>query len=133
MNGVITRDDWEQSRKEAQDAHVVDHAQEQQIRMLIQAAVSLDRVTGDPDWDKFLSYVQGALEYAEELTKEVEVQLADIYLVDQTKILTLKASLALLKGQVLSLEWVLAIPKELKEQGKIAREDIGGLEKFDES
>ena len=122
MNGQITRDEWEKSVKEDTARKDVHDEQTRQINMLIQAAVSMENVTKDPDWDKLLSYLNGAMEMIKEAETTKKDQLLTPHLVDTAEIMQIKIALASLAGQKLALEWLLEIPRALKEQGKLAKE-----------
>jgi hypothetical protein len=119
---ALTHSDWQAACQENAEQLVPPAEQQQQVNMLIQAAVSMEKLTNDPDWDKFVSYIQGALELVQEQAVGYKERLADPLTVGQEDIARIKAALTLLKGQELALEWLIDIPKALKAQGDLARD-----------
>lgn len=91
------------------------------LRMLRQAAIHAKFLTSDPNWDQFLSFVQGAIETAGENLEASKDKLADPMIVDQGEILRLKARISNLDGMIKALEWVVEVPKGLVETGKLIR------------
>ena len=116
---MITRDEY------AKSANKRDSEAEDQIRRLaimagIQAEVHATKLTNDPDWDKLLQHLQYAIEKLGEAEKSWESKILDETVVNQDVLMMAKSCLSMVKGQKSALEWVIDLPKELKETGAIA-------------
>lgn len=91
------------------------------LRAVHQQAVRLAAVTGDPDWDYFLAYVESAVQSAERTRTQEETKLRDSRLVNDEAIRTIKISIAQLDARIGAFKEVLLLPKFLKEQGDKAK------------
>ena len=92
------------------------------IKLAIQAAVSAELLTKDPNWDVYLSYLQHACELIQVGVDQRKAQLEDPRIVDQNTIMQLKISLADLNGQLLACQWAMELPSAIKDTGKLARD-----------
>lgn len=117
---MITRDDyhktfWRQRREaaigEARQLAGAVHA----------AAVSASALTGNPDFDRFLSYLQAALEGASRDRQALLDRLSDPMLVDPTEVARTRAAASVQATREQLLKHVIALPRQLIEQGDKAR------------
>lgn len=95
-----------------------------------QAAVAMDNLTGSPEWDYFLSLVQGLLEEAQSRLEDAERVLLGPEC-GYEMLMSAKAAFAEARGQVAAYEHALALPKRLREEGTAAREELRAKEKLD--
>lgn len=89
------------------------------FRLAQQAAVASQHLTGSADWDKFLTYIQAAIEggqYAE------QGWLARLTAPNSTPQDMTEAKIRLheVRGAIAALNWVIAIPRNLREAGIVA-------------
>lgn len=98
------------------------------LRAIAQQAARQEAVTGDPDWDYFLAYIENALQTAERERATDEVRLHDPNLVSDDKVRALRMSLIRLDVRIGTLKEVLLLPKYLKKQGDMAKESLANLE-----
>ena len=103
-----TREDWEAiektDKKNGQMAY----------EALAQAVVSADHVTSDPDWDRFLSYIQAAIEKQTVVVTSLHAALADPGMVNPDLLLETKIQLIRVQAWIDAYEEVIAIPRKLK-------------------
>ena len=81
------------------------------------AAVSMQNVTGDPDWDRFLTYIQATIEDANKAKAGHESAVMDPRLTNADAIMVHKVQALLMGERIRVLEAVLAIPADLKREG----------------
>ena len=92
-----------------------------QLEMLAQAEVKAALLTGDPNWDKFLSYLQAALEITEAQPPAFAAVIADPAMVEHDRIMAAKICLAECKGRVEAFEAVISLPKDIMKMGAEAK------------
>ena len=102
-----------------------------QLRMMQQAAVSAERLTGVPQWDTFLSYLQGAIETTQKQLATFEGALRSPDLLDPQKIMQCKVSALRCQERIMAWEAVLQLPKDLIELGEKAEALTDRLEKVE--
>lgn len=93
------------------------------------AAVSVANLTANADFDRFLSYLQAALETLKVRDADLTRRLRDPTLVDPIETARVKAELIGVSAQALILENVIALPAALQRDGETAR---GLLERMEE-
>ncbi len=115
----LSFDDW-QKRVDAKGA---ERAQEHRpvLKMLAQAEVKAGLLTGDPNWDIFLSYVQADVEFMEGLRDGFEAKIADPRTVNHEQIVLAKIGLAECTATINAWEAVISLPKDILEMGREAR------------
>ena len=106
-------------RPEVKAASVAD-----QLRRLkdfsIKAAVAAEDLTGKPEWDTFLAWVEERrYKLAEERFALVDA-LTDRSRADPNSLIAIKLDLAHVEGQLEALEWAASLPKQAIENGKVA-------------
>lgn len=97
------------------------------LRIIAQQAVRHEAVTGDPNWDFFLAYLEHALQAAESQRDQEDKRLRNPALVNDEAIRTCKVALAQLEARIGTLKEVMMLPKFLKEQGNLAKQQITEL------
>jgi len=104
------------TRKEWQDRERPDKNNSQTAyEALAQAAVSAGKVTTDPDWDRFLSYIQAAIEKQTVVVNSLHAALAEPSMVNPDQLLETKIQLIRVQAWIDAYEEVIAIPKKLKD------------------
>ncbi len=92
-----------------------------QLEMLAQAEVQAGLLTGDPNWDIFLSYIQAVLEVTKGQRDAFAAVIADPATVEHDRIMSAKIGLAECKGLIDAWEAVISLPKDILEVGREAR------------
>lgn len=98
----------------AKEAHALDN---RQLRMLKQAAVNAEHVTGDPAWDQMLSFQQEAFNQTMNLRGAYVEKLLDPMLVNSEEIQKLKLAIVRCVARAETLDSIMKLPKEIKEKG----------------
>ena len=91
------------------------------LELIAQAGVKAGNLTEHPLWDTFLSYLQAGVETAKADVATLRTTLEDPNLNDHVQILGVKAALLLRNERITVLEAVIALPKEIIEQGGRAK------------
>lgn len=99
----------------------------QHLEYLAQAEMMMQNLTGDQYWDRFLSYIQSALDGMKANLSGMEEALCSPSMVDPNEIMAAKLAIAAVGGRIESLEAVLALPKDIMETGERAREKLKSL------
>ena len=97
------------------------NGQRQGLEMIAQAEVKMTNMTGDGNWDTFLSYLQSALEALKQQAASFEEILVSPDLIDDLEIRKIKSSINQLKAKIETLEWVIYLPRAIQEKGEEAR------------
>ena len=95
------------------------------LEYLVQAEVKQANLTGDPDWDRFLEYLQSALDNLKARDAQLTAELRSPSTVDPNVIMGIKIAMADTVGQITAVESILALPKSIKELGEKARLALG--------
>ena len=104
------------------------------LQAIQQAAVKAEILTGDENWDNFLSYLQATTRNAAEARDRYMNEIASPLLVDGNEMRLKQIAIIRLNERIATLQAVMNIPKELKEGGKEASKDLeklGDLEERD--
>ncbi len=99
-----------------------------QLRTLEQAAISSDKVTGSPEWDKFLTYFGGQRKDLTDAYNNLQDALNAPQCVQYETLVAIKLQMAYLRGQLDNLLWAEGLPKQLHEGGDAAKSFIAELE-----
>ena len=92
------------------------------LENMAQAEVKATLLTGAPHWDTFLSYIQAAVEHAEESWRGFERKLGDPNLVDYNEIMKVKISLVETMATITAWKAVASLPSDLIRDGNKARD-----------
>ncbi len=98
------------------------------LRPIVQDAVRLEALTGDPDFDYFLRYLEAAISVEKRNGEQFMQKLRAPFTPDD-EMCRLKAALLLSDCRVATLEEILALPKMLKTQAEKARAKIEEMER----
>ena len=115
---TIDLDDWKKSRRSAE----VPRIDRDDIKRIQQAAVSAERLTGNPDWDIYQSYIQSALERLEKDKTDLADGILTPNCVDHTQLMIRKAMYAKVIGQIELLQQIIDLPKRIIEMGGKAKD-----------
>lgn len=91
------------------------------LKMIQQAAVKAELLTGDPVWDLFLTYLQHTIEETEAYKLNALDALVHPATVDHHSMLQAKIALAECNARITILEAVISLPKDLIEMGTDAK------------
>ena len=98
-----------------------------EIRHAIRAAVSTENLTGDEKWDVFMQLIQGS---KEELSTALASKTAEILNPNTFDMTHSKYYIMKYAGMIEALDWVMTLPKTIKENGDAAKKlytpDSGG-------
>lgn len=103
------------------------------LQMIQQAGVSAANMTGDPDWDRCLSYWQDAID---KNTAQRDAFMADLMnplLVNSDEISKRRIAIIRLNERIDILSFVIAMPGQLKKLGDIAAEKLKALTEIEEA
>lgn len=121
---MIDRDDYEAYVK----AKKPRNGQAQSLEFLVQAQVRMENLTGDANFDRFLTYLQSSSESMNALLEDLERRICDPATHDGTEIMELKLAIARMMGRVEAMNAVIELPKAIIETGERARERLKVLE-----
>lgn len=95
------------------------------LRLVAQAAVKAEALTGDPAWDTFLTYVAAIVEEQQGIYSGNIGRLADPRTVDQNEMMQAKIAAAECRAAIAIAERIMALPRAIIAEGKNAQEAIG--------
>ena len=98
------------------------------LRMVAQAAVRAENLTGDPNWDYFLSILQDTIERTSALASGFRAKLEAPGNVSHETLLECKMALRECLARQSTLESVMTIPKELIQNGEVAAATLSRLD-----
>jgi hypothetical protein len=98
------------------------------LQTITQAALAAETMTGDPAWDRMLSFIQAALEEAKQAKQAAESALVDPRVVNHEAILLLKMNAALAAERIRTLDAVIRLPADLKREGAKAKLQLEALD-----
>lgn len=101
---------------------------ESQLTALVRAAVPTERLTSNPDWNTYLSYLQGLVEETEKVVKQLEVQLNEGEVYEHASMLLLKSRIQRGKERIAAFTLAMEIPGRLKEGALEAKDLLKKLE-----
>lgn len=122
----LTLDEWNK-RKPAAIARATRVPQNPDV--FVREAVRIEALTGDENWDFFLTYLEAAARAAEAQLIAEDAKLRSPYLVNDEAIRALKAQITRIEERIATLKDVMRLPKFLKERGDLARAQIADLAK----
>ena len=107
-----TRDDWERDHPAA-PSNGKDHSLAQLLQWQKQAAVAVEKLTHQPEWDSYLQIVAAQVEVCKEAQVALVSALSREDVVDHAQLMTCKLQLAKATGAADALEWAMDWPKKL--------------------
>ena len=123
---TIDRKDFEESeikRKEERD-----QGRLFAFHGMAREAVKAEFMTSDENWDLYLSYIQGLIKNAESQIEPLKSRLIEGNVFDHVELLLLKNEITRLGERLHVLNFVIALPKQVIENGKKAKKYV---EKFE--
>lgn len=99
------------------------------FKMIQQAAVKAELLTGVDHWDTFLSYLQAVLEVSEGHRLDAQEILCHPNNVDHSTMLRAKIALAECESRIGILRAVMSLPKDLIEMGNDAKSILERVDK----
>ena len=116
---MYTFDEWFKTNREDLDrAEKIPQADRRTV--VLRAALDAEKLLGDPNWDRYLEMLQGAVKEIESLQTTWGQRLRDPMLLDHAGLLQAKTALTDLDAQHRALSWAMELPKAL----------IAGAEEF---
>jgi len=123
------RSDYIESTKDRR--HEISSRRIQSLERLQQAAVDAKYLTGEQSWDKFLSFVQAAMEETEKQMFQAQALMVDEHVISHEAMLQFKMEYLQAKAQAQAYRAVIALPSQLL-AGYEDREDwLGKLKNVD--
>jgi hypothetical protein len=112
--------DWSERVRGLSQRPVV--AREAELQATRRAAIAAGNVTGDEHWDHFLSVIQTRLNSVRERRDGALKRLSESDNFTTADIINEKLAVRLLGCEIETLEWAVALPRALMEQGDKASE-----------
>lgn len=97
------------------------------LRALQQAEVAANNLTGSPEWDVFLSYVQHAVKETTEQRDAWQRRLNAPDVVDHTELLKIKIAIAECNARIDAWTVAIALPADIKRNGNKAKDLMARL------
>jgi hypothetical protein len=122
---MFARSEYEASRQAEKTKKIRTRSNELQAAK--RSALSAAQITGDKHWDLFLSVVNERLEG---LQKEVDVAVELLKTSDDFSpddLINQKLAVRLIGREIQALTWVIELPKQLLEQGELAKQLLGSI------
>lgn len=116
----LSRDEWA-DRVEAKKAER-DAAHRPQLDMLRQAAVGAELLTGNEHWDRYLSYLQAAVEETERQREGFQAIVNDAKTVDHGQLLVAKLAMAECRARIEAWKVAMSLPRDLIAMGEQAKD-----------
>jgi hypothetical protein len=98
-----------------------------QAEAILREAARMDVLTGDPDWDYFLAYLEAAVKAAQRVLDSEVAKLRSPLLVDDLAIRALKASITRIEARIGAFNEVIELPKLIKERGALVKPQIAEM------
>lgn len=122
---LITRDDFRkaaEAKKKERQRSQIGH-----LELLHQAAVRAELLTGDPQWDTYMSFLQDTVNKTQAIRSRYEEILSDPNVVDDGEMRRAKIGVIECTSAINALEAAISLPKMLKDTGEIAKDMIAEL------
>jgi len=102
------------------------------LEALSQAQIKAEHVTGDPNWDTFLSYIQAAVESHEAELKGLKTLLESPDMMDMDEMMNCKVAIIRRRERISAWNAVIGLPRDIKEHGEKARALLDVMEDITE-
>ena len=99
-----------------------------ELKGMAQEAPRMAALTGDPNWDLYLRYIEAQIKRAEAEIEVAKTNAAALVLVDEAKAKAAAVQATILESRAQTLREVLLLPKFLIEQGGRAGKLVAALE-----
>lgn len=87
-----------------------------QRAFLERADIRLSALTGDHNWDEYLSMVEAEVETAQSELATYQNALNNPFVLDDLRVRAAKMGVALCNERIRSLEWAIGLPKSIRDQ-----------------
>lgn len=91
---------------------------------LLRAQPSLESLTGNSDWDLYLSCLQFFLEKAEKDKMEIDLALTDGDVFDHVKLIRMKSQSLCLGERIFTINQLMTLPKRIIEDGERVLQEL---------
>lgn len=119
---TFDRKDWDEKREKR-----IQEAEQQQIpqyQEVVRAIPEMQKLTGRPEWDKYLTYLEGILKATEIELIDLRVKLESPKYWKTEDLVQLKAEVIRLKERYETIDTLMKLPKEIIEIGKAAKSTL---------
>jgi len=96
------------------------------LHTFMQASVEAVRLTNDASWDYFLTIIQGLYNQAKE-AKQANQSLLAGEVFDHVELLKIKSAITRCDERLVTLDMILNLPKQIKQEGEKAKALIDDL------
>ncbi len=97
---------------------------EPELRQIAQAEPAMASLTGQKDWDGFLSLIQARIEEAQMELQNLEQRDLDDPRMENEVLVTSKTRRLVVKSRIATLEEIRDLPKKLLEEGRAAKKQL---------
>lgn len=119
---TFDRKDWDEKREKR-----IQEAEQQQIpqyQEVVRAIPEMQKLTGRPEWDKYLTYLEGILKATDIELIDLRVKLESPKYWKTEDLVQLKAEVIRLKERYETIDTLMKLPKEIIEIGKAAKSTL---------
>lgn len=116
---MLDRDEWE--AKQSSKPRNFNGQEIANLRLLSQAEVAADKLTNDPTWNIFLSYIQAAIVRTEQVAAEAEAVVMSPNVTNMDEMMAAKMTATIARSRVEAWKQVLELPRLLKRDGEKAK------------
>jgi hypothetical protein len=102
-------------------------------KIIASASPVMQGVTGDQNWDRYLSYLQGFIDRTRNQVSIAQTKMADPGVWEHKDLLKLKADILVGEAMVQALTLAITLPKAIMEGSEEAKKLIDDFEKRHES
>lgn len=118
----IDRRDFDALTKRYDIAPTLQKSDVGSLRVIERDALQAQHLTSQPSWDRFLTYLQAALQRLDLVRQSAQAKLNAIGVVDHHSLISAKLELHVAEAQIELLESIMSMPKEIIENGDKARD-----------
>ncbi len=98
------------------------------LEIIAQAAVNTNLLLGDPIWDRFLTYIQAAIEETQAQLAEWQAKLSSPTLVNYEDLIRIKLAVAECTARIEAWTVIIQLPKELQTSGGQAKDLLAAMD-----
>lgn len=116
------RKDWDEKREK-----IIQEAEQKQIpqyQEVARAIPEMQKLTGRPEWDKYLTYLEGILQATDKELVNLRSKLESPMYWKTEDLVQLKAEVIRLKERYETIDTLMKLPKEIIEIGKAAKSTL---------
>ena len=98
------------------------------LEIIAQAAVNTNLLLGHPLWDRFLTYIQAAIETTQTQLAEWQAKLSSSTLVNYEDLIRIKIAVAECTARIDAWKAIIHLPKELQKSGGQAKDLLAAMD-----